>query len=258
MKTYNLVDVLIPEDLTSFEFTATYGDDEYTIFTTDFFLSEIYQHFASRKVRLAGVDPAEEMRTLFRLWKSSREETYARRAYALSIEYEPLENYDRMEERTGSSETVHGETITRTHNNTDTRTHNNTDTTTLDHTDALTRTGSDSIQDKRHGVNSTVAVPTTGSETAYNSGESTAHTGTVEDEHRGTIADAHTGTIADAHTGKDSGSDSYTLRAHGNIGVTTAAQMLAEDLGALRYDLALTAICDFADRYTYEVEGLNL
>lgn len=275
MTEYNILDVLPTAASTALDFVASYGDDTYTIFTTNFFINEIYQHFTSRKIRLSDLsNPGDSFIALFQLWAASRSETYARRAYALSIEYEPLENYDRYEERTGDSSTTYGESIQKSQNTTDERTFNNTDTQTIDNTDTrtlensdeLTRGGSDTVKNRRYGVNSTAPVPTTEDETEYNSTDTTTHSGTITDAHDGSITDAHTGTIkdtkggtiTDAHSGTDTTEDSYTLRAHGNIGVTTAAQMLGEDLGALKYDLALIAVCDFMDRYTYTVDSISL
>lgn len=51
------------------------------------------------------------------------------------------------------------------------------------------------------------------------------------------------------HSGEDQ--DSYTLERYGNIGVTTSQQMLASDLDLLKYDIAMTAIKEFIQQYTY-------
>lgn len=287
------------EDMTltnQFDFSTSYVDKEgethsYTIFGTALFTQEIEQHFFDRKILLDEDAPATALVTLFSRWKASRADAYARRAYALATKYEPLDNYDRTETRTGSSETTHGETITTTHadtqtqtnNNTDTRTHLDTDTTTYNNSDTTTNnnsdtttyagtetnekglfgvnsgTGVDSDVDKKSFDDRTDTVAHSGTITDAHSGTvADAHTGTITDAHTGTIANAHTGTITDAHSGKDSVEDGYTLRAHGNIGVTTSAAMLQEDKGLLSYDLALIAICDFIDRYTYYSEGLSL
>ena len=57
------------------------------------------------------------------------------------------------------------------------------------------------------------------------------------------------GTETTTHSGEDQ--DSYTLERYGNIGVTTSQQMLASDLDLLKYDIAMTAIKEFIQQYTY-------
>lgn len=247
-KNFHIIEAL-PDTITNqFDFSATYIDSEgetntYTIFETAFFIKELYQHFESRLIRLDADTPSADLISLFTSWKTSRADAYARRAYALATKYEPLNNYDRTETREGSSETTHGESITRTHNNSDTRTHLNTDT--------LTYAGTETETADLYGVNSVAGVPSD-----VNTKTFTQRTDT--DAHTGTITDAHSGTITDAHSGKDSVEDGYELRAYGNIGVTTSASMLNEDFDLLKRDLALTAICDFVERYTWYMEGLDL
>ena len=297
MTAYKIGDVLDDMTLTNqFDFSASYVDKgsnphTFTIFDTTFFANEVKRQFYDRKINLSKLAPDTDLVTLFGIWKGSRADAYARRAYALSIKYEPLDNYDRTETREGSSETTHGETITTTHADTDTRTHANndtrtnanndtttyanTDTTTHNNTDETTFDGSETTEKGLYGVNSvtdvdsdtetksftdrTDTVAHTGTIADAHTGTVTdAHTGTITDAHTGTITDAHTGTITDAHSGKDSTEDGYTLRAYGNIGVTTSAAMLQEDKGLLSYDLALIAVCDFVDRYTYYSAGLSL
>lgn len=158
---------------------------------------------------------------------------------ALSIEYAPLENYDRSEYwedvtdkdtsangRVDSGNTrTHADTDTTTNNNTDTRTNNNTDTRTNNNTDKRTfdnkdettidSTVSDTIDEDDVRENQVSAFDSSAyqpssKETLSHDGDNkreedttntTEHTGDITDLHTGTIADAHTGTITDAHTG---------------------------------------------------------
>ena len=283
MTRYKLVDIL-PETLTNqFDFVATYTPEgaesptSYTIFNTLLFAQELEQHFTDRIIRLGDTTPTADLLALFARWKNSRSDNYGRRAYALSKKYDPLENYDRIEHKEGKEDLTHGESITKTLLNTDTRTHDDTDTET--HTDDAvtrsytnykeenTRSGSETDASSIYGVNSTTPVPSNTDTKTYNNVKDSneysgsyadTHTGSVANAHTGTITDAHTGTITDAHSGKDTTEDNYDLRAHGNIGVMSSAQLLTEDKGLLDYDLALIAICDFIDRYTFYSEGLDL
>lgn len=285
MTRYKLIDIL-PENITNqFDFAASYTPPgaespvSFTIFSSALFVQELEQHFTDRIIRLGDTTPTSDLLALFGRWKNSRSDSYARRAYALSVKYEPLENYDRIEHKEGKSDLTHGESITRTHADTDTRTHADTDTET--HTaDTVTRSytnyneenkrsGSETDARGVFGVNSAsnTPVPSDTDTRTYNDvtdskditgSYSDAHTGSVANAHTGTITDAHTGTITDAHTGKDSTEDNYDLRAHGNIGIKGPGEMLSEDMDILKYDLALVAICDFIDRYTFYSEGLDL
>ena len=184
----------------------------------------------------------------------------------LSIEYNPINNYD-MTER----ETLTGtNTGTDAHSGTDTRTLNLTDATTGTDTRTLNlreaHTGSDSTTRSESGSSTTEGSTTTSNTTtdsvyAFNSadweqnrksvvsgsgsedsesttssqvseqlthGESIANTGTDALQHG--ESQAHTGTDAYQHgetvTSSGSKSETRTLTRSGNIGVTTTAQML--------------------------------
>lgn len=269
MTRYKLLDIL-PETLTNqFDFAASYtppgaeSPTSYTIFDTPLFVQELEQHFTDRIIRLGDTTPTADLLALFTRWKNSRADSYARRAYALSVKYEPLENYDRIEHKEGSSDLTHGEEIERTHDNTDTETHTSDciERSYDNYNEENVRSGSETNESGIFGVNSAAAtpVPANTDTTTYNDvTDSKSITGSYTDTHTGSVTMAHAGTITDVHSGVDSTEDSYDLRAHGNIGVTTAAQMLEEDRKLISYDLALVAICDFIDRYTFYSEGLDL
>ena len=287
MKAINIIEALPDNPGTSFDFTADYTHtvgiqsvtEHYTIFNTAYFVQELLQHFDEHLIKLPETNPQTALVSLFNTWKASRADAYARRMYALSTKYEPLENYDRIEHKEGQTDLTHGESITTTHADTDTRTHadTNTETHTADtvtrsysnYKEENVRSGSETDASGVFGVNSAsnTPVPADTDTRTYNdvtdskdiSGSySDEHNGSVANSHTGTITDAHTGTITDAHTGKDSTEDSYDLRAHGNIGVTTSAQMLTEDFKLLSLDIAQTAVAEFIDRYTYYIGGLDL
>ena len=252
MKRYKLLDIL-PESLTNqFDFAASYTPPgaespvSYTIFDTSLFVQELEQHFTDREIRLGDTTPTADLLALFTRWKNSRSDSYARRAYALSVKYEPLENYDRIEHREGSTEVEHGETIERTHDNTDTRSY-------TDYNEETVRSGSETDASGIYGVNSAAATPV-----PADTDTRTYNDVTDSRDITGSIADAHSGTITDEHSGTDTTTDGYDLHVHGNVGVTQASEMLLNDKSILAYDLALVAICDFIDRYTFYMEGIDL
>lgn len=164
-------------------------------------------------------------------WSKKWYRTFSKWVEALDIEYNPLENYDRMEDFTdttnrglttsgrkdsGNTRTFDNEdketrdyedketrdlsdertfdnTDERTHNNTDERTHNNTDERTLDTENVLDGT----VEEKVSAFDSSTYQPSRNTDTD----NTTTDTGTITDAHTGTITDAHTGTITDDHTG---------------------------------------------------------
>lgn len=185
------------------------------------------------------------------------------------FEYNPIENYNMMEEETNGhtkgqqvNTDLHGHSVTRTHADTDTVTHANSDTLTLNTSDARTSSanisgsssateGSRTDTDSKsiYGYNSANAVPSesgeavkgqqlnTGSSSSQSSGSDTLlRTGTETNAHTGTIADAHTGTITDANSGTDThtegartDSGSRTLTRAGNIGVMSSQALITAE-----------------------------
>lgn len=267
----NIIAALPDNPGTSFDFTADYTHtvgvqsvtEHYTIFNTAYFVQELLQHFDEHLIKLPETNPQTALVSLFNTWKASRADAYARRMYALSTKYEPLENYDRIEHKEGQTDLTHGEEIEREHNNTDTETHT-ADTVTRsynNYNEETTRSGSETDAKGIYGVNSSSnnPVPSDTDTHTYNDvSDSKDISGSYSDAHTGSVSSAHTGTITDTHSGTDTTEDSYDLRAHGNIGVTTSAQMLTEDFKLLSLDIAQTAVAEFIDRYTYYVGGLDL
>jgi hypothetical protein len=152
MKEYKLIDCLPSTLSNQFDFVVSYDDESYTVFDTNFFITEIYEHFSDRQIRLADTLPDVALKGLFDMWAASRNDNYARRMYALSIDYNPLENYDRMEDQEHSDETTHGETITRTLANNDTESYTN-------YKETNKRTGSVENTSGVYGSNSANNVP---------------------------------------------------------------------------------------------------
>lgn len=149
----------------------------------------------------------------------------------LSMEYNPLENYDRVEQWQDTTDKdtqytagidtentrTHDNTDTRTHADTDTQTNNNKDLRTLDHVDATTIDSrvhdnideDDSREVKVSAFDSSDYQPSQYEDSTHDGDNTRAedteniqtHAGTITDDHTGTITDAHTGTITDAHEG---------------------------------------------------------
>lgn len=143
------------------------------------------------------------------VWSKKHYRTFEKWVAALAIEYNPLENYDRMEDYTDTSNRGEKTTAgnTRTLNNEDKETLNTS--TTDEHTVSAFDSSSYQPSDKN-------SVSNTGTDT-FN------HTGTIKDEGSGSL----TANGKNVHEG----------RIHGNIGVTTSQQMLQSELDIARFNL---------------------
>lgn len=142
-------------------------------------------------------------------WSLKHYRTFEKWVNALNLEYNPLENYDRQEDYTDTSNKGEKTTAgnTRTLNNEDKETLNTS--TSDEHTVSAFDSGSYQPSDKNE-------IKNTGTDT-FN------HTGTIKDEGNGSLT--------------SNGKEVHTGRIHGNIGVTTSQQMLQSELDIARFNL---------------------
>lgn len=139
--------------------------------------------------------------------------------------YEPIENYNMIEEGTDTSSTSYGKTSTTTNN----LTHAKSGTQSLEAsgTDTTTPNLTSTATNKVNGFNSDAGV-TSGSTTNESSGTSTTSRSSADTTTFNT-SDTDTGTQAVADGGTDNGSTTHKLTRHGNIGVTTSQQMIESE-----------------------------
>lgn len=130
---------------------------------------------------LFSPDP-DVMKYYIGVWSKKRLPQWERFYKAISIEYEPLENYDRREERTNAF--THGHTIK-------------------------------SDDDLTHGLTVENQISADNA-TTYQNDSKGVNSGTDQRD------------IKEEHSGTDNTRE--TIRAHGNIGVTTSQQMLQSEL----------------------------
>lgn len=155
---------------------------------------------------------------------------------------------------TGTRAVTEGGSDTTTHNTTDTT--NNTDALTFanrqDVTDTDTTTTYNSVKDAHSGTDTTtyngVVDAHSGSDTTTYNSVKDAHSGTdtttydsVKDVVVASGNDSRTTSETNSGSDATEATDSYTLRAHGNIGVTTSQQMLEAEI-ALRLQRRLSGI----------------
>ena len=199
-------------------------------------------------------------------WSKKELYTWNRVYAAAHAEYDPIENYNRMEtstdttegtrKHTGTDTTTNSGTDTTTNSGTDTVTNSGKDTTQMSGTDSSTNTGSVSVTNsgsdattkQTAAFNSTSLVDSGRESTAYGHAQSTSTSdsvsvthgqkeelthGHVEATQHGHVeALQHGHTMATQH-GEQIAEDMEVSREstiHGNIGVTTSQQMLEQEL----------------------------
>ena len=265
------------------DFSGSCPDQEgtsqnFTIFTTSFFLNEINHNFFNR-VMFVDPDAAfTDLVSTFTIWAQNRGYMYARLAYAYSLGYNPIENYNSIEEHTGHDDFDNKKTVTHTWtNDTIERAYdaeNPLKTTRLydsenplkvetGHTNDKATTTYTDLKDTdknwKYGVNSDTKVPSSEAENTRTGSEAVEYSGTRADTTTGKYADTttgkytdkHTGSYNDANSGKDSTIYNSQIAKHGNIGVSTASGMIQELFDGLRQNLALRAVHDFLDAFTF-------
>ena len=153
------------------------------------------------------------------LWSKKWYRTFEKWVAALSIEYNPLENYDRQEDYTDTlNKGV--KTSARTDSG-NTRTFANDDTTTPG-TTMTTETQVSAFDSSTYQPSEKVIVTPSGV-----NGDVLAHTGTITDEFGEGSSGSETENSKTIHDG----------RIHGNIGVTTSQQMLQSELEIAEWNL---------------------
>ena len=247
-----LAEILKDQTITNqFDFSGSCPDQDgeiqtFEIFKTAFFLMEVMTNYCNRSALVDEDNPFADLVSIFTLWKYTRGSMYARIAYAYSLGYNPIENYNSVETHTGYDELEHGKStersfddykiersynqdkvertysqdkIERTYNQDKVeRTYNQDAIATSHANDKVTTTFHDVTDaNSKYGVNSSSAVPVSnnvrsGSQDDEYSGTRTdTHTGGYDDEHTGGYDDTHSGGYDDETSGKytdtDSGSD---------------------------------------------------
>lgn len=152
------------------------------------------------------------------MWSSKWQRTFEKWVEALSIEYNPLENYDRKEDW---SDTLNRGLKTNARRDSgNTRTFDNTDTTTPG-TTITEETQVSAYDSSSYQPSQQVTTSPTGD------GDVLAHAGTIKDEYGEGTSGSET---ENSKTVRDG-------RIHGNIGVTTSQQMLEAELKIAEWNL---------------------
>lgn len=181
---------------------------------------------------------------------------WVRMLEAMEAEYNPIENYDRYEQST----TTHTGTDTINHGKTDTLTMAGTETDTLVKSGSETDTPSGKAitkdQSNVNGYNSDDSVPVSDGTTEISfDGRVDTHTYNNRTDTNTKAYNQRSDTRAEGGQTEnvkdlEDGTDSHI---HGNIGVTTAPQMINEELELRRRDLLESIYREIADRFLLSV-----
>lgn len=165
------------------------------------------------------------MQDVIGLWSNTWYRTFEKWLNALSIEYAPLENYDRIEDWTNSSNSKSNR------NSTENRNLSNSLRSGRDLQSVTKNTGSDNTIHNVSPYDTGTYVADSQDIANLNNQSATTDTGTT------TTNGTDSGTVN--NTGNDSSNTDSTHkgRTHGNIGVTTSQQMLEEELKIARFNL---------------------
>ena len=213
------------------------------------------------------------MKDQVQMFVTSHLRTFTKWVDALNIEYNPLENYDRMEEwndtSSGTSSHTSNQRRDSTHNSHTEGTTNDyqrgtsndssSGTQSAESSGSTTGSGSDSTDSTT--TNEVSAYDATGysphdkstvdtdvtsstSSTTESSGETTTSStssGNTTNSSNGSTSGNDYGTesesITDGTQGNTTGSNHRVGRAHGNIGVTTSQQMLESEMEVARFNI---------------------
>lgn len=168
------------------------------------------------------------MKNLIGVWSHSSQYSWQTLFATTQFEYNPIDNYDRTETRTSNSQAAGSSADGGTDTNTSVDT--GTDRTTND----TTRTG------QIAGFESSGASPFTDKEKE-----------TIDNDGSVIYGKTNTNTTNYGHTNSNtySKNDSETVRAHGNIGVTTTQQMIEQERETGKFNIYDVIVEDFKQRY---------
>lgn len=144
----------------------------------------------------------------------------------LSLEYNPIQNYDMTETETGSGTENETTNEDKSHSSSSNRSNQNVRTDDLTDGENTTVMESSDLTQNIYGANSTTPVPSERSDTSRNGSNyrNRTQTGTVTDAYSGT--DSESGSEDNQIIRDKDTTNSRTLRRSGNIGVTTSQQMI--------------------------------
>ena len=180
---------------------------------------------------------ADYFKFLIGTWSDKWYRTIDRWYKALAVNYNPLENYDRMEEWNDNTVRTSADSRTSSDSRTGSNTRNESGTDTTTTNANSTSTGSGSNEDKKSAYDSATYVPFEKAETSSSGSNTSTGIESKTDSRNEINAASETGSKTESGDSFDTSENLRTGRAHGNIGVTTSQQMLESEIDISRFNL---------------------
>ena len=162
---------------------------------------------------------ANMMKGQIELFVSQHMRTFTKWVKALAIEYNPLENYDRMEDWTDVNHNIESSTGNIKNNSNG-------------------NSSSNSTGNNTDNTNNTVS--------AFDDNSMSPHDSSITSSNSSVNSSANSSASSSSNSitnGSSDGNSTHTGRTHGNIGVTTSQQMLQSELDIARFNI-YQHICD--------------
>ena len=228
MALFNLLQLVNALELSDFDMTVNNvpiytGQDFYQI------VRARYSHMLFETPESNIERAKQDLKNIYAMWKRLNGEDFLRIYNAMRSEYNPLENFDRMEE--GSTETARHK---------GSRTSQNVDIT---NTPTVTTKTTEKVNASDGGV-----VESMETETANTSGN-TVTSGSAETNFTETrdISDSVYDRDVETFKGR---------RTHGNIGITTTQTLITEEVNLRLLGFIETIISQFVEKFTFYVSGV--
>lgn len=205
------------------------------------------------------------LKGLIGVWSITQQYEWNKLYNTLTLQYNPIDNYDRTETReftsqaAGNSTDGGTDTVTSADTGTDTATSADTGTNTVTSAD----TGTDTTSENSTDLNQVKAFDSANfadkeKDTVNNSGSTTygkTNTNTAvfgkTNTNTTNYGKTNTNTAIYGHTNNNTfaKNDSENIRAHGNIGVTTTQQMIEQERLTAKFSLYQVILDEFKQRF---------
>lgn len=206
-------------------------------------------------------------------WFSQNKENFARIIAAVNKEYNPIENYDRTEDRTLKTTGTESSSAQKSDSHTENGSHadeehttgsgeehatnsasaNSTSSSGTD-TETTNQRAADNSQSFLNTTKEIGEATSTGENTSTSSGSAdTAKSDRTDVFGSGTNSLTSSGTGNETHSGSRAEDVIEKLRVHGNIGVTTNQQMVSAEIDLRRYNIYEDITNRFTDKFLYGV-----
>lgn len=273
----NIEDFITDESWLAISGTSHFNNNStFTLADHTAVYNELLYSYGGRAVLVRdGETAAGVFEKLFKGWKDRRKDDIASLLDAWQMKYNPIENYDATETKTGTETNVETpedrkKTVTQTPTNwtqTETQTPTN-----WKETQTPTNWKVTTKENKQDGegaadyagnniskivpFNATDPVLVNVNETNLNTEKSVEHSGTYDVERTGKYETKteHTGTYETTEELEGTIENELTydteFRRHGNIGIASAPDLMMKDLQARSVDFVRTFIFEFITKYT--------